>query len=87
MGGFDLTAVNSNSTTGCNGAHALRCADTVGSHEPSKSADVLILNISDYELAHHFGINRVHTTIKRGEIMWEQGKVGPRPVEYPQPSW
>jgi imidazolonepropionase len=53
-----------------------------------KSADVLILNISDYhELAHHFGMNLVHTTIKHGEIMWEQGKVAPRPVEYLRPCW
>jgi len=35
-----------------NGAHALGCADRVGSIEPGKSADLLLLEVSDYrELA------------------------------------
>jgi imidazolonepropionase-like amidohydrolase len=71
-----------------NVAQGLACADTIGSLEPAKSADLLILNISDYhELTHHFGINLVHTTIQRGEVIWEEGKVAPRPVEHLRPSW
>jgi imidazolonepropionase len=83
-----MTPAEAISAATINGAHALACADTVGSLEPGKSADLLILNISDYqELAHHFGMNLVHTTIKRGEIIWEEGKVAPRPVEILRPSW
>ena len=64
-----------------NAAHVLGCAGTVGSLEPGKAADLLILNISDYrELAHHFGTNLVHRTIKRGQIIWEDGEVAPRPT-------
>lgn len=65
-----------------NGAHALGCADRIGSLEPGKLGDVLVLNIPDYrELAHQFGTNLVHTTIKRGEIIWQEGKVAPRDSE------
>jgi imidazolonepropionase len=83
-----MTPAEAISAATINGAHALACADTTGSLEPGKSADLLILNISDYrELAHHFGTNLVHTTIKRGEIIWEEGEVAPRPVKDLRPSW
>jgi imidazolonepropionase len=50
-----------------NGAHALRCADRIGSLEPGKQGDLLVLNASDYrELPYYFGTNNVHLTIKRG---------------------
>ena len=48
-----MTPAEAISAATINGAHALACADTVGSLEPGKSADILILNISDYrDLAH-----------------------------------
>ncbi|HLY16279.1 MAG TPA: imidazolonepropionase [Bryobacteraceae bacterium] len=48
-----------------NGAHALRCADRVGSLEPGKQGDLLVMNASDYrELPYYFGTNNVRTTIK-----------------------
>jgi imidazolonepropionase len=48
-----------------NGAHAVGLAATVGSLEPGKQADLLILNVSDYrELPYYFGANNVHMTIK-----------------------
>jgi imidazolonepropionase len=50
-----------------NGAHALGCADRIGSLEPGKQADLLLLNVSDYrELPYYFGTNNVHATMKRG---------------------
>jgi len=53
-----------------NGAHALRMADRVGSLEPGKQADLLVLNCSDYrELPYYFGGNNVYQTIKRGRIL------------------
>jgi imidazolonepropionase len=71
-----------------NGAHALGCADKLGSLEPGKLADLLILNISDYrELAHHFGTNLVHSTMKRGEFIYEEGPVAPRPARDLRPAW
>jgi imidazolonepropionase len=50
-----------------NGAHALSQADRIGSLEPAKQADLLILNVQDYrELPYYFGTNNVHLTMKRG---------------------
>jgi imidazolonepropionase len=71
-----------------NGAHALRCAGRIGSLEPGKLADLLILNISDYrDLAHHFGTNLVQSTMKRGELIYEEGEVAPRPPRDLRPEW
>ena len=68
-----------------NGAHALGRADRVGSLEPGKQADVLILNGPDYRaLAHEFGVNLVRATIKRGDTIYEEGEVARR-TELPAP--
>jgi imidazolonepropionase len=74
-----LTPAEAVSAATINSAHVLRCASQTGSLEPGKSADVAILNISDYrDLAHHFGSNLVHTTIKRGAIIYREAEVGIR---------
>lgn len=50
-----------------NGAEALRIADRTGSLEPGKSADVILLALSDYrEIPYYFGTNNVVTVIQRG---------------------
>ncbi len=64
-----------------NGAHALRRASRVGSLEPGKDADLLLLNTSDYrELPYHFGMNQVHLTIKRGKVIYRQEPVPSAPT-------
>ena len=71
-----------------NGAHALACASHVGSLEPGKSADLVVLSVSDYrELASGFGANLVQMTMKRGEFIYEEGGVAPRPPQELRPSW
>jgi imidazolonepropionase len=83
-----MTPAEAISAATINGAHALACADKVGSLEPGKSADLQILNISDYrELAHHFGMNLVQTTMKRGEFIYQEGEVAPRPPKDLRPAW
>ncbi len=53
-----------------NGAHALGCADRLGSLEPGKQADLIVLNVSDYrELPYYFGGNNVRQTMKGGQIV------------------
>jgi imidazolonepropionase len=53
-----------------NAAAAINRADTIGSLEPGKQADLLILNVSDYRhLGYRFGINLVQTVIKCGEVI------------------
>jgi imidazolonepropionase len=59
-----------------NGAHALGRADRIGSLEPGKSADLLLLNVDDHrEMARYFGVNLVHATIKRGAVIYKEGAV------------
>ena len=71
-----------------NGAHALGRADRVGSLEPGKSADLLILNAGDYrEMANHFGDNLVHLTMKRGSVIYQEGPVAQLPDEQLRLSW
>ncbi|MFZ2095086.1 MAG: imidazolonepropionase [Anaerolineales bacterium] len=53
-----------------NAAAAIHREDLVGSLEPGKQADLLILNVPNYRhLGYRFSANLVHTIIKRGEIM------------------
>jgi imidazolonepropionase len=74
-----LTATEAISAATINGAHALGCADRVGSLEPGKSADLLILEVSDYrELARQFGANLVRLTMKRGKAIYKAGEVARR---------
>jgi imidazolonepropionase len=83
-----LTAAEAISAGTINGAHALSCAERVGSLEPGKSADLLILDTSDYrDLANQVGLNLVYMTMKRGECIYEQAEVSPRPVEDVRLSW
>jgi imidazolonepropionase len=59
-----------------NGAHALGCANRTGSLEPGKSADLLLLNASDYrDLGCNVGANLVHSTMKNGRFIYREAKV------------
>jgi imidazolonepropionase len=52
-----------------NAAQAIGRADKIGSLEPGKQADVLILDVADYRhLGYRFGGNLVKTVIKKGQI-------------------
>ena len=52
-----------------NAAAAIHRAEQIGSVEPGKQADLLILNVSDYRhLGYRFGANLVQTVIKKGRI-------------------
>jgi imidazolonepropionase len=53
-----------------NGAHALRRAGRIGSLEPGKQADLIVLGVSDYrEIPYSFGVNNVRITMKRGNVI------------------
>lgn len=53
-----------------NGAHALGLGAIVGSLEPGKQADILVMDVPDYRhLGYRFGTNLVETVIKRGAII------------------
>jgi imidazolonepropionase len=56
-----------------NAAAAISRDEMIGSLEPGKQADLLILSVSDYRhLGYRFATNLVQTVIKRGEIVFQQ---------------
>jgi imidazolonepropionase len=53
-----------------NGAAALARSDRVGSLEPGKQADLVILDVPNYRLfPYHFGVNHVWRVIKSGRVV------------------
>ncbi len=64
-----LTPAQAIAAATINAAAAIQRHNQIGSLEPGKLADVLILNVSDYRhLGYRFGGNLVHTVIKRGRV-------------------
>ena len=53
-------------------ARALRQEKEVGSLEPGKQADLVVLDIPDYRhLSYHFGVNHAWKVVKKGRLAWE----------------
>jgi len=64
-----LTPAQAIAAATINAAAAIGCADRIGSLEPGKQADLIILNVDDYRhLGYRFGSNLVQTVIKRGQV-------------------
>jgi imidazolonepropionase len=64
-----LTPAQAIAAATINAAAAISRADQIGSIEPGKQADLLLLNVSDYRhLGYRFGANLVQTVIKKGHI-------------------
>lgn len=64
-----LTPAQAIAAATINAAAAIQRADCIGSLEPGKQADMLILSVSDYRhLGYRFGTNLVQTVIKKGHV-------------------
>ena len=64
-----LTPAQAVAAATINAAAAIQRADRIGSLEPGKQADLLILSVPDYRhLAYRFGGSLVETVIKRGHF-------------------
>jgi imidazolonepropionase len=71
-----MTAREAISAITINGAHALDKGHEIGSLEPGKRADILILECPSPEfLTWRFGVNLVHTVIANGQVV--HTKLGP----------
>ncbi len=54
-----------------NAAYALELGDKIGSIEVGKQADILVMNMPNYQfLPYHFGSNNVEMVIKKGKLIW-----------------
>ena len=54
-----------------NAAYALLRADRLGSLEPGKQADLIVMDVGDYrEIPYYFGVNHCRMTVKAGRIVW-----------------
>ena len=59
-----------------NAAHALGLAGRIGSLEAGKSADLLVLSVSDYrEIPYRFGVNLVDLAMVKGQILMQRSEV------------
>ena len=64
-----LTPAQAIAASTINAAHAIRRADSIGSLEEGKQADLLMLSVPDYRhLGYRFGTNLVKQVIKRGRV-------------------
>lgn len=67
-----LTPAQAVAAATINAAAAIDLADQIGSLEPGKQADVLILNVPSYRhLGYRFGTNLVNMVIKKGEVVFQ----------------
>ena len=64
-----LTPAQAIAAATINAAQAIRRAGRIGSIEPGKQADLLVLSVADYrQLGYRFGTNLVKQVIKRGKV-------------------
>jgi len=71
-----LTPAEAIAAATINGAFAVGRGSSIGSLEVGKIGDAVVLDAADYrDLAHRFGANLVHMTVKRGDIIYREGAV------------
>ncbi len=68
-----LTQAQALAAATLNSAHAIGRGDEIGSLEPGKQADILILDVADYrQLGYRYGTNLVKMVIKQGSVVSKQ---------------
>jgi imidazolonepropionase len=68
-----MTPAEAISAATINAAWALRRADRLGSLEPGKQADLIVMDVGDYrEIPYYFGVNHCRMTVKAGAVIHRQ---------------
>jgi imidazolonepropionase len=68
-----MTPAEAISAATINAAPALRRADRLGSLEPGKQADMIVMDLGDYrEIPYYCGVNHCRMTVKAGRVVWER---------------
>jgi len=71
--GLRLTPAEAISAATLNAAYALRRAHRLGSLEPGKQADLVVMDLDDYrKIPYYFGVNHCVMTVKRGRIIYPE---------------
>jgi imidazolonepropionase len=71
-----MTPAEAMTASTLNGAYALGRGDRVGSLEPGKQADLVVMDVSDYrEIPYYLGINHCRTVIKKGRVVYAKNGV------------
>lgn len=74
--GMKMTPAEALVAATINAAHAVGMAEEVGSLEPGKAADLVILEMDDYrQVAMTLGVNPVRTVIKRGRVVVDRERL------------
>ncbi|MFH0778971.1 MAG: amidohydrolase family protein, partial [Candidatus Eisenbacteria bacterium] len=73
-----MTAAEAVVASTLNSAFAAGRGDVVGSIEPGKKADLIVLNAEDYrELPYHYGVSNVEHVVKDGRLVVRSGGLRP----------
>jgi len=70
-----MTPAEAISAATLNAAYSLRRADRLGSLQPGKQADLIVMEVSDYrEIPYYFAWNHCVITVKRGRVIYVEKK-------------
>ncbi len=68
-----LTPAEAISAATINAAYSLGRAERLGSLQPGKQADLIVMNVPDYrEIAYYFAVNHCVMTVKAGKVIWRK---------------
>ncbi|XEC96181.1 imidazolonepropionase [Paenibacillus tarimensis] len=76
---FSMKMTPAEVITACtiNAAHAIGMGGRIGSIEAGKQADAVMFDAPNYHyLQYHYGVNLVHTVLKKGKVIIENGERG-----------
>ncbi len=77
--GMGLTVEEALTAATLNAAAALGRADELGSLEPGKAADLIVLDAPTYHhVVYHYGVNPVRHVVKGGRVVIRDGAIQPR---------
>ena len=74
---MNLTTEEAITALTINAAAALDRADTIGSLDPGKHADLVILEYPSYKfIPYHIGVSTVEKVVKKGNLVYDKEKGG-----------
>jgi imidazolonepropionase len=73
---MDMSVEEAIAAATINAAQSLGLAANVGSLQPGRQADFLVLDVPHYlQMVYHFGVNHVRSAVKAGKVVVEEGNL------------